>query len=148
MKNEGNARSDESKGRNRCGQGQTRAKHEWDGMSDGGDRDRPQMAGDVANDSQALTSDDITKYREHLLHESAICHKTNQISSLRQCKYAVRWQTRQRLTWNGLRGLTGISWGSREQSARSTGSRVVNLKRTRTQIGEATKSPGGRCQLK
>ena len=32
-------------------------------MSDGDDRDRPQMAGDDANDSQALTGGDITKYR-------------------------------------------------------------------------------------
>ena len=61
-----------------------------------------------------------------------------QISSLRQCKYAVRWQNRQRLTRNGSR--EGISLGSREHSACSTGRRVVNLKRTRTQIGEATKS--------
>ena len=32
-------------------------------MSDGDDRDRRQMAGDDANDSQALTGGDITKYR-------------------------------------------------------------------------------------
>ena len=32
-------------------------------MSDGEDRDRPQMAGDDAYDSQALTGSDIMKYR-------------------------------------------------------------------------------------
>ena len=62
-KTEGNARSDESERENRRGQGQTQAKHEWDGTSDGDDRDRPQMAGNDANDSQALTGGDITKYR-------------------------------------------------------------------------------------
>ena len=62
-KNEGSARTDESKGEYRRGQGQTRTKHEWDGMSDGDDRARPQMADDNANDSQALTGGDITRYR-------------------------------------------------------------------------------------
>ena len=32
-------------------------------MSDGDNRDRPQMAGDDATDSQTLTGGDITKYR-------------------------------------------------------------------------------------
>ena len=58
-----NARSDESEGENRRGQGRTQTKHEWDGMSDGDDRDRPQKAGDAANDSQARTAGDITEYR-------------------------------------------------------------------------------------
>ena len=62
-KTEGNARSDESARENRRGQGQTQAKHEWDGMRDGDDRERPQMAGNDANDSQALTGGDITNYR-------------------------------------------------------------------------------------
>ena len=62
-KDERGERSDESKGENRCGQGQTQTKHEWDGTSDGDDRDRPQMGGDDANDSQALTGGDITRYR-------------------------------------------------------------------------------------
>ena len=46
---------------------QTQAKYESDGMSDGDGRNRPQMAGDDANDSQALTGGDITT--EYLLHE-------------------------------------------------------------------------------
>ena len=40
-------------GENQCGQEQTQTKHEWDDMNDGDDRDRPQMADDDANDSQA-----------------------------------------------------------------------------------------------
>ena len=48
---------------NRCGHGQTQTKHEWDDMNDGDDRDRPQMADDDANDRQALTGGDITRYR-------------------------------------------------------------------------------------
>ena len=62
-KNEGNARSVESEEENRRKQGQTQTKHELDGMSDGNDRDRPQMAGDDANDSEPLTDGDITKHR-------------------------------------------------------------------------------------
>ena len=87
-KNEGNARSDESEGENRRELGQTQTKHEWDGMSGANDRDRPQMAGDDANDTQPLAGGDITK--EHLSYESAPFHKTDQISSSHQCKFAVR----------------------------------------------------------
>ena len=65
-KNQGNARSVESASENRRGQGQTQTKQEWDGMSGGDDRDRPQMAGDDASDSQPLTGGDITKYRAHV----------------------------------------------------------------------------------
>ena len=50
-------------GENRREQGQTETKHEWDGMSDGDDRDRPQMADDDDPDSQAPTNGDITRYR-------------------------------------------------------------------------------------
>ena len=38
-KEEGGARRDESKGENRCGQGQTQIKHERDDVNDGDDRD-------------------------------------------------------------------------------------------------------------
>ena len=61
--NEGNARSDESEAENRRRQEQTQTRYEWDDMSDGDDKDRPQMAGDDDNDSQALAGGDITKYR-------------------------------------------------------------------------------------
>ena len=43
--------------------GQTQTKREWDGMGDGDGRNRPQMARDDANDSQALTGGDVTRYR-------------------------------------------------------------------------------------
>ena len=58
-KNKGNTRSDERKGENRCGQGQTQPKHEGDGMGDGDDIDRPQMARDDDNDGTAPTGEDI-----------------------------------------------------------------------------------------
>ena len=57
-KDDGGARRDESKGENRCRQGQTHIKYERDDVKDGDDRDRPQMADDHANDSQALTGGD------------------------------------------------------------------------------------------
>ena len=62
-KDECGAKKVESKGENRCGQGQTQTKHDWDVVNDGDDRDRLQMADDDANDSQALTGGDITRYR-------------------------------------------------------------------------------------
>ena len=118
---------------NRCGQGQTQTKHEWDGMSDGDDRDRPQLAGDDANDSQPRTVGDITKYRALVAHESDTCHKTNQISNSCQCRCVVRWQNRQCVTRNGSRGLEGISLGKlQEQQACSAGSRGVSRRRTET----------------
>ena len=60
---EGGARSDEIKRKNRCGLGETQTKHRWDDMNGGDDRDRPRMADDDASDSQALTGGDITKNR-------------------------------------------------------------------------------------
>ena len=41
----------------------TQIKHERSDMNDGDDRHRLQMAEDDANDSQALTGGDITRYR-------------------------------------------------------------------------------------
>ena len=41
-------------------------------MSDGDDRDRPQMAGDDAIDSQALTGGDITMYRALVVRISCL----------------------------------------------------------------------------
>ena len=55
------ARRDESKGENRCRRRQT--KHRWDDVNDDDDKDRLQIADDDANDSQALTGGDITRYR-------------------------------------------------------------------------------------
>ena len=111
-KNENNAGSDGSKEENQCEQGQRQTKHDED-AGDGDDKNSVQMTNDerdVMNDSQALTGGDITSFTEHSWHASVTCHKIHQISSLRQCKYAVRWQNRQRLTWNESRGLEGISW--------------------------------------
>ena len=39
------------------------AKHRWHDVNDDDDKDRPRMAGDDANDSQALPGGDITRYR-------------------------------------------------------------------------------------
>ena len=61
-RDERSARKDESKGENRCGQGQAGTKHKWEDVNDD-DRVRLQMADDDANDIQALTGGDITQYR-------------------------------------------------------------------------------------
>ena len=55
-KDEGGARRDESKEENRVWTG-------TDDMNNDDDRDRPQMADDDADGSQALAGGDITKYR-------------------------------------------------------------------------------------
>ena len=49
---------DESKGENRCRRGQ--AKHRWNHVYGDDDKDRPRMADDDANDSQALTGGNHT----------------------------------------------------------------------------------------
>ena len=69
----------------------------------------------------------------------------DQISSLRQCKYVVRWQPRQRLTWNGSRGLEGISWRSRVWTKKQ---QVVSLSTAESDLYAAVKiaSEGLRTQ--
>ena len=62
-KDEDGARSDESKGESQRGRRQTQTKHE---------RDRPQTAYDDANDSQALTGGDITRYKAPLARISYV----------------------------------------------------------------------------
>ena len=47
---------------NRRGRRQAQTKHEWDDVSEGDDRYRPQMEDDDDNDSQALAGGDITRY--------------------------------------------------------------------------------------
>ena len=44
----------------------------WNNENDGGDRDRPQMTDDDANDSQALTGGDITRYRAFVARISCL----------------------------------------------------------------------------
>ena len=62
-RDERGARNDESKGENQCGWRETQTKQHWNNVNDGGNRDRPQMTDDDANDSQGLTAGDITGYR-------------------------------------------------------------------------------------
>ena len=86
-KDEGGARRDESKGENRCGQGQTQIMHERDDAKDGDDMDRPQMTmPTTARHPQVVTSRGTVR----MLHEPVSCHKTDQIPSSRQCRYVVR----------------------------------------------------------
>ena len=140
-------RKDESKEENRCGRGQTQTEHEWHDVNDVDYKDKPQMTDDDDNDSQALTGGDITRYRALVARISYLSQDRPEISSSRQCRYVVRWRSRQCGTWNVSRGSGGTSPGSRERSAVSAGSRVVSWKRTQTLTGEATRPPDDRCQL-
>ena len=147
-KKENNARSDGSKGENQCEQGQRRTKHDWDDAGDGDDKNRVQMTNDERDDaknSQALTGGDVTKCRALVAHISYLSQDRQDLN-LRQCKYAVRWQNHQFVTWNVSRGSEETSLASRQQSAGSAGSRVVSWKRIQTPIGEATKPLDDRCQ--
>ena len=144
-KNEGNTRSDESKVENRCGCGQTQTEHEWDGMSDGDDRDRPQMAGDDANDSQALTGGDITKYRSFAVRISWLSQDRPDLkfASMQVCCAMAKPPVRD---MERVKRIGRYFAGSRQQSAGSAGSRVASWKRIQTLIGEATKPLDDRCQ--
>ena len=57
--------------------GQRQTKHGWDDAGDGDDKNRVQMINDErddANDSQALTGGDITKYRARVARISHLSH--------------------------------------------------------------------------
>ena len=73
----------------------------------------------IARHSQVVT----LRSTEHLSHESAACHRTDQISSSHQCKSAVRGHVRLCKTWSEWRGLGDTSLGSQEQYACSAGKR-------------------------
>ena len=94
-KREDNARSDGSKGENQCEQGQR------DVAGDGYDQNRAQMSNDErndANDSQALTNGDITKYRALVARISYLSLDRPDLKFAATQVCVVRWQTRQRLT--------------------------------------------------
>ena len=97
------------------------------------------MASGDANDSQALTGGDTTKYRALVARISYVSQDRPdpKFAAMQVC-CAVANPLASDVEWVKRIGRY-ISWRSREQSACSTGSRAVNLKRSRTQIGEATK---------
>ena len=132
-------RRDEGKGERRHGQGQTQTEHEWSNASNSDDKDRPQMADDDDPDSQALANGDITRCSTRGADQAA-CRKIEQISSLRQCRYAVQWQSHRCATWNASRGSDDTSLESRGRGAGSAGSTVVNWRHTQMLTGEATKA--------
>ena len=89
----------------------------------------------TVKNSQMVTSHGT----EHSWRESFTCCRIDQISSLRQCRYAERWQSQRWATWNASRALDDTSLESRERRAGSAGSRVVNWKHTQMMTGVATK---------
>ena len=127
-------------------QGQTWTEHERDDMDNGDNRDRLQVADDDANDSPG-TQKVTSRGTEHSLHESVICRKIDQISSLHRCRCVVRWRGRPCATCNASRGSDDTSSGGRERGAGSVGSRVASWNCIRTLTGEATRPPGDRSQL-
>ena len=68
-----------------------------DDVNDGDDRDRPQMADDDANDSQALTSGDITLYRALVARISYLSQDRPDLNCTSQI--CLRWQHHQCATW-------------------------------------------------
>ena len=92
--------------------------HEWD-LKNGDDRDRPQMADDEENDSQALTGGDIMRYRALVPRISYLSQDRPDLkfASMQVCcamakPYSARHGTRQE-------DRTITSLGSRWQGAGS-----------------------------
>ena len=136
-------------GEKRCEQGQTQTKHEWDGRGDGDGRNRPQMAGDDANDSQALTGVDITKYRALVACMSYLSQDRPDLkfASMRVCfamaKPSVRYMERVKhigrylagkprakcwFRWqqsDELEAYSDADWGGDKPSRRSVSAGVV-----------------------
>ena len=97
-------------GENQCEQVPT--KHDWDDAGEGDDKNRVQMTNDERdeeNDTQALTGGDITKYRSLVPRISCLAQDRPDLkfAAMQVCCAMV---TRQRLTWNGSRGLEVLSW--------------------------------------
>ena len=128
-KDEGGARRDESKDENRCGQGQNQIKHERDDMNDGDDRERPQMADDDANDSQALTGGDITRYRALVARISYLSQDRPDLKfvSMQVCCAMAKPSMRD---MECVKRMAGTSSESQERSVGSAGNRVVTWRPT------------------
>ena len=141
----GNTRCVESKGEDPCGQGQTQTKHEWDGMSDGDDRDRRQMAGNDTNDCQALAGGDISKYRALIARISFLSQDRPdpKFEAMQACCAMAKASVRDR---ECVKRIGRYIAGKPRASAGSAGSGVANWKRIQTLIGEATKQLDDRCQ--
>ena len=140
-KNEGNARTDERKGENRREQGQFQTKHEWDDVSEGDDRYRPQMADETAmtaRHSQAVTS----RGTEHSSHGSATCLKTDQTSSSLRCKCAAQ-VAKPAL----LRDMERVKRIGRYLAGKPRARCWASWRCTQTLTGEATRLPVGQCRL-
>ena len=118
-------------GEHQQGQGRIQTEHERDGVDNGDNGDRPQMADDDRWQHHAVQS---TRCTIQLV-------VARSISSLHRCRCVVRWRGRPCATWNASRGSDDTSSGGRERGAGSVGSRVASWKRTLT--GEATR-PAGR----
>ena len=103
------------------------------------------MADDDADDSQALTGGDITRYRVLVARISypSQYRPDLKFASMQFCRALAKPSVR---TWSVSRGSEDTSLGSREQSAGSAGSSVVSWKRIHTLIGEATRPLDDRCQ--
>ena len=124
-KDEDGARNDESKGESRRGWRQTQTKHE---------RDWPQMADDDANDSQALTGGDITRYWAFVARISYLSQERPDLkfASMQICCAMAKPSVRDM---------------ERVKRIGSAGSRVASWKRIQTLTGEVTKPLGDRCRL-
>ena len=138
-------RRDESKEEDRCGRGQT--KRRWDDVNDDDNRDRPRMADDDANDSQALTSGDITRYRALV---ARISYPSQDRPDL---KFAsMRGMLCDGKTIDAGHGMRQEDWQVPRRQAKSevlgsSGNRVVSWRRIRTLTGEVTGPLDHRSQL-
>ena len=129
-------RRDEGKEESRHGQTQTQTEHGWSNatVTTGTDHRWQTMTTPTAKHLQVVTS----RSAEHSWCESATCDKIDQISSLRQCRYAMQWQSQRCATWNASRGSDDTSLESR---GRGAGSAVVNWRHTQMLTARPLEDP-------
>ena len=103
-------------------------------MSDGDDRDRPRMAGDDANDSQALTGGDIKQDRALVARISCLSQDRPDLNFASMQVGCAMASPSVRDMERGKR----IGLGSQDQYACSAGNREVSWRRIQTPIDVVT----------
>ena len=97
----------------------------WDGMGDGDGRNRPQMASDDVNDSQALTGGDITMHRVRVARISYLSQDRSDLKcgSMQVCCAMAKPSTRD---MERVKRIGRYLLRSRGRRAASAGGRVVS----------------------
>ena len=109
-------------------------------MNDGDDRDRPQMADDDANDSQALTCGDITRYRALVARISCLSQDRPDLkfASMQVCCAMAKPSVCDMERRQEDRKI--VRWEAESKVLVPAGSRVVSWKHIQTPTGAGDKT--------